>query len=98
LYGESVPRPAARIRQNPCRRSSKRSTKCSWRLPLATIRSAYADDESFRRGILGLLGSGDIVLRENGVAVPSWRWNQALFGDLAAVVVALTDAGAKRIA
>jgi hypothetical protein len=52
-------------------------------LPLAVIRTVYPDDGGFVRGMAGLLAGGDIPLLADGVEVPSWRWREVLFGDLA---------------
>ena len=72
-------------------------------LPLPVIKSLFADDLTFSRAMLGLLGCGDIrLVTRDGAAVPSWQWRE-LFAerqgrkDLTALTVQLTDQGGKRI-
>ena len=72
-------------------------------LPLAVIRNLYPDAEAFRRGVLGLLTSGDVVLRTaQETDVPRWRWRE-LFVDgriadeLNNFRLEITDQGAKRV-
>jgi len=66
-------------------------------MPLSVIRQVYPDQSRFARGMLGLLGAGEVQLLENAVEVPKWRWNAILNGDLVGFTVSLTNAGAARI-
>ncbi len=48
-------------------------------LSLAVIRNLYPDGEAFRRGVFGLLSSGDVcLLMIDQTIVPSWRWREGL--------------------
>lgn len=75
----------------------------SGNLSLALIRNLYPDAEAFERGVLGLLRSGDVVLRTaQETEVPSWRWRE-LFVDgrvaeeLNDFQLEITEQGAKRV-
>jgi hypothetical protein len=72
-------------------------------LSLAIVRTVYQDEETFRRGVLGLLSSGDVSLfTTDDIEVPRWRW-PGLFGGGAIIMeldrlkLAITDQGAQRI-
>src|SRR5437016_3013604 len=50
-------------------------------MPLAIIRTVYADDAAFLKGIHGLLTCGNVRLLAVGqIEVPHWRWH-SLFVD-----------------
>jgi hypothetical protein len=50
-------------------------------LSLMIVRRLYPDEEGFRRGIHGLVSSGDVrLLAEDGSEVPAWQWRE-LFVD-----------------
>ena len=72
-------------------------------LPLPTIRTLFADEESFNRAISGLVRSGDVRLLTDGFVVPAWRLRE-LFADSDShlhrppLTVQLTDQGGRRIA
>lgn len=72
-------------------------------LSLAVIRNLYPDADAFRRGVLGLLKSGDVVLRTaRETEVPSWRWRQLfvdgrIAGELNDFQLEITEQGAKRV-
>jgi hypothetical protein len=72
-------------------------------LPLAIVRKVYPDTETFSRGILGLLSSGDVSLfTTDDMEVPRWRWRElfvdgAVMSELDRLKLAITDQGAHRI-
>lgn len=46
-------------------------------LSLSIIRKVYVDEDSFIRGVHGLLSAGDVrLLMNDGTEVPSWRWRE----------------------
>lgn len=50
-------------------------------LSLAVVASFYPGLEGFKKGVLGLLGEGDVVLLDSeGRDVPQWRWRE-LFSE-----------------
>jgi hypothetical protein len=72
-------------------------------LPLSVIRPLYSDVEGFKKGLLGLLSSGDIELMSaDRTIIPKWRWVD-LFGersvveDLQSFRAKITREGAKRV-
>jgi len=73
-------------------------------LPLKVIHELYLDDDHFRRGVSGLLSSGDVkLLNVDESEVPAWRWRE-LFGaaavmndDLPNMKLRITAQGARRI-
>jgi hypothetical protein len=69
-------------------------------LPLAVIRGLFIDQESFMRGIGGLLACGDVKLAHYGAEVPRHEWASLLatVGAKDGPTVSLTEQGAKRIA
>jgi len=63
----------------------------------------YPDAVAFRRGVLGLITSGDVCLcTTDNLAVPAWRYRE-LFDDgivmqeLEHLKLRITDQGAQRI-
>ena len=71
-------------------------------MSLDVVRKIFSDDESFTRGLLGLLQNGDVQLIVDGSDVPQWRWrelfdNGEVLGDLARFQLAITDQGAKLV-
>jgi len=72
-------------------------------LSLEVIVKLFPSFDDFRRGVLGLLSSGDVALiAQNGIEVPTWRWQQ-LFGQqraselMSELHLKLTPQGSKRI-
>ena len=70
---------------------------------LSIIRRFYDSDESFTRGTLGLLQSGDVrLLDQSHTEVPRWRWRplfehgEVLTG-LESFTLDVTDAGAAKV-
>lgn len=73
-------------------------------LSLTIVRNLYADAESFKRGVLGLLSSGDVrILTIDQDDVPNWRWKE-LFVDgmvmkeLDCLRMTITAQGRRRVA
>ncbi len=73
-------------------------------LSLAVIRNLYPDGDAFRRGVFGLLSSGDVCLMMvDQTIVPSWRWRElfvdgTVMNDLGNLNLKITFKGARRIA
>jgi hypothetical protein len=68
-------------------------------LPLSLIRSLFAEEQRFVRGLLALLGTGEVrLLDSNGVEVPRWQWQEVLKTACASHHLSITDLGARRIA
>jgi hypothetical protein len=73
-------------------------------LPLAVIRSLYPDVDSFKRGVLALLTSGDVcLLRTDRTNVPAWGWREMFLNgsnmeELGDLKLKITQQGARRIA
>jgi hypothetical protein len=72
-------------------------------LPLGIVLRIYPDDSAFKRGVLGLITSGDVSLFTNDdVEVPSWRLRE-LFEDgtvmqqMGRMKLRITPQGARRI-
>jgi dihydroxyacid dehydratase/phosphogluconate dehydratase len=72
-------------------------------LPVTVIAKLYSTPECFRKGILGLLSSGDVVLLDaNDNAVPEWRCKEIFTyrfdtEQLDNFRVRVTPQGAKRV-
>jgi hypothetical protein len=72
-------------------------------LPLKIIRGLYPDAEAFRRGVLGLLSCGDVLLLMiDRTEVPKWRWRELfvegmVMDELGNMRLTITDQGARRI-
>lgn len=73
-------------------------------LSLAVIRNLYPDNDAFRRGVFGLLSSGDVCLSMvDQTIVSSNRWRElfvdgVFMNDLANLNLKITAQGARRIA
>ena len=73
-------------------------------LSLAIIRNIYPDTDAFRRGVFGLLTSGDVcLLTIDDTEVPSWRWRElfadgAVIKELGNMKLEITSQGVRRIA
>jgi hypothetical protein len=73
-------------------------------LCLVVIRNLYQDADAFRRGVFGLLSSGDVsLLIVDETIVPSWRWRElfvdgTVMNDLGNLNLKITVKGARRIA
>lgn len=71
---------------------------------MTVIRDLYPDVDAFRRGVFGLLSSGDVcLLMVDQTIVPSWRWRElfvdgTVMRDLANLKLKITVEGARRIA
>jgi hypothetical protein len=72
-------------------------------MPLSIIRRLFESDQSFARGILGLLQSGDVrLLDASHVEVPQRRWrspfieNQVL-NELSSFTLDITRSGAAKV-
>jgi len=71
---------------------------------LKTVFSIYPDENSFVRGVLALLSSGDVCLqRSDGSDVPEYQWKQlfrdgSLLNDLEDFRLKITEQGVRRIA
>jgi hypothetical protein len=68
-------------------------------MPLRLVRGLFADAASFRKGMIGLLSSGDVRLISNkSDAVPEWRWQEILSADEPAeYLVQITEAGGRKV-
>jgi dihydroxyacid dehydratase/phosphogluconate dehydratase len=72
-------------------------------LPLTVIATLYSSPEAFRKGVLGLLVCGDVLLLDaEDNAVPKWRWREIFapsseIEQLGHFRLRLTSQGAKRI-
>ncbi len=68
-------------------------------LPLPVIRGLFADRDRFILAITAMLDAGELRLVEaDGEDVPQWRWRDVLNFNATSTRVAITAAGAKRIA
>lgn len=73
-------------------------------LSLGIVLSLYPDAAAFKRGVLGLIKSGDVQLLTIGdVEMPAWRYqelfaNGAIMQELDLMKLRITDQGAQRIA
>jgi hypothetical protein len=73
-------------------------------LSLEIVRKLYPDAESFKRGVLGLLSSGDVrILTIDQDEVPKWHWKElfvdgTVMKDLGCLRLAITAQGARRVA
>jgi hypothetical protein len=73
-------------------------------LPLRVIRSLYPDADTFKRGVLALLTSGDVrLLMIDRTDVATWRWkdmflNGSVMEELGNLNLKITQQGARRIA
>ena len=70
-------------------------------MKLSIIRMIFPDHSRFVRGISAMLGVGEIRLRTaDGKDVPRGKWSEVLAqgaDEQAAIVLSITDAGARRI-
>jgi hypothetical protein len=73
-------------------------------LTLTIVRKFYPDADAFRRGVFGLLTSGDVcLLTIDHIDVPSWRWRELFIDgnamkELENMSLKITAQGARRIA
>jgi hypothetical protein len=73
-------------------------------LSLTIVRRLYPDAESFKRGVLGLLSSGDVrIVTIDQDDVPKWRWKElfvddTVMKDLGCLRMTITAQGARRVA
>lgn len=68
-------------------------------MPLKVIRQIFPDAGRFVSGLCGLLECGEVRLRDEGNAIPSWQWRKMLTADPLPpnLFVSLTAAGTQRI-
>lgn len=72
-------------------------------LSLEVVAKLFPSFDDFRRGVQGLLSSGDVVLTgQDGSEVPKWQWQelfrqQADSGRMAQLCLRLTPQGGQRI-
>jgi len=72
-------------------------------LSLELVAKLFPSFDDFRRGVQGMLSSGEVVLTaQDGSEVPKWRWEelfrqQAVFGWMAQLRLRLTPQGGQRI-
>ena len=72
-------------------------------LSLELVAKLFPSFDDFRRGVQGMLSSGDVVLTaQDGSEVPKWQWqelfrNQRVPGSVTQLRLRLTRQGSQRI-
>jgi hypothetical protein len=67
--------------------------------PLSLIRSLFAEEQRFVRGVLAMLATGEVRLLDSDCAeVPRWQWQEVLKAASTSHYLSITDLGAHRIA
>jgi hypothetical protein len=75
-------------------------------LSLAVVRQLYPDDETFRRGVLGLFTCGDVrlfMMNHTEMPIPEWRWRELfvdgeITNEISSMKLSITKQGINRIA
>ena len=68
-------------------------------MSLAIVQSLYADEKTFREGVIGLLTCGDVQLVVDGNNAPAWRWREIMSDPdaLNRAKLQITKKGVRRI-